>query len=100
MRLGLFAPRFDVLAGGVVLGLDLAQVVVGAVAFGGEAVGVIGMALAELLEAAAVVFERLGNLGNEVAAVLVVLGGARFESRELGGPSGEGCAVWQARWVS
>lgn len=91
--LGLLAAGFDLVADGVVLGLGLAKVGIGGFAFALELLGVLAVALAQLLETGAVVLEGLGDLGDEVASEAVVLGGAGLEGGELCGPGGEGSAA-------
>lgn len=95
VRLGLFALRLEVLAGGVILGLGLAQVGVAAIPVGFELLGVIGMALAKLFETAAVELQGLSNLRYEVGGKAIVLASTRLECRELGGPSRQGSTVIQ-----
>ena len=92
MGLGLLAAGLDLVADGVVLGLGLAEFGVGGLAFALELFSILGMALAQFLEAGAVVFEGLGDLGDEVVSEAIVFGGAGLERRQLRGPGSEGGA--------
>lgn len=79
-RLRLFALGFELLAGCVILALDFAEMVIRGIALGGESIGIVGMALAQLFESASKVFERIGDLLDKFGGVGLVLGGSGFES--------------------
>ena len=50
------------------------------------------MPFTKLFEAGAVVFERFGDLRDEVIRVSVMLGGSRLDGRKLGAPCCQGSA--------
>ncbi len=88
-RLGLLALALYLLADGIVLRLDLAQVRVGPIPLLLQLLGILNMALAQFFEPGANDPQGLGNTPNQVVSVFLVLVGSRLEGSEMGGPCRE-----------